>query len=111
MQQAVVKNLNASGEPITQYTIDLQGPILPFHLHRLCKLFQHSQNNSFELTSNTLDHSACLNCVNAGSYDLQYEGKSLSMSETKSLENGVEIKGNAIAINSIVLENGIFKCY
>ena len=111
VQQAVVKNLSSTGESITQHTLDVTGPILPIHIHRLCNLFKYSQNGSFEMTGNALDNSASFNCTSPESDDILHNGHNLDLSEKKSMEKSLTMKNSASSINSIIFENELFKCY
>ena len=93
------------------HTIDVTGPILPIHIHRMCNLFKNSQEGSFEMTANVLDNTASLNCTSPESNEILYDGRNLDLSEQKSMNEFISLKSSCSSINSIVLENEIFKCY
>jgi hypothetical protein len=108
MQQAVLKSLSNTGEAVTQYSIDLTGPILPFHIHRLCNLFKSSQNGAFEMTATTLDHSPAFNSTKPNITNLKESN--IDHSEYQSIKNGVRISGSTKVVSSISLQNGSYRC-
>jgi hypothetical protein len=73
VEQKVIKSLNKLGDPVTQYAIDLSGPIMPFHVHRLCNLFSVTQSGEFEMMANVYDQSQALNCVKKFNDDSSFQ--------------------------------------
>lgn len=111
-QQTLIKTLNNEGESITKYTIDLSGPIMPFMIHRLCKLFTQSQKGQFEMVSNSLLSSLAFNCIKYANNDIYYLGNNIDKSEEESLKNKHGLfNGTATCLNSIICENKIYRCY
>ncbi|CAF1073552.1 unnamed protein product [Brachionus calyciflorus] len=111
VEQNVIKSLNSLGEPYTQYAIDLIGPIMPYHIHRLCNLFKATQVEDFSMVGNVYDQTTGLNCVKKKEGEKNLEINSLlDSSELKSLENDYGIYGEAQAIKSISLVDSKFCC-
>ncbi len=113
VEQNVVKSLTKTGEPLTQYALDFIGPIMPFHVHRLCNLFRTTQQNEFEMVANTYEQSAALNCVKKATeviVDKEEMSKYLDMSEKDSLENGYGIFGESASIKAIFIKDDMFCC-
>ena len=117
VEQNIIKSLTPEGDPLTQYALDFIGPIMPYHVHRLCNLFKET-NGQFEMAAATYDSSAALNCVK-GQNDEAVEGNELPSnpkpttfldnSELKSLESFHGIFGESNSIKTIKY-NGKFNC-
>ena len=105
-----MKSLSNTGESVTQYSIDLTGPILPYHIHRLCNLFKHSQRGAFDMTATTLDHSPAFNCAKSNMDCAQLNKTNIDESEYESMRNGINISGSTNVVNSINFENGLYRC-
>lgn len=105
----MVKSLSSTGNSVTQYTIKIEGPIMPFHMHRLCKLFEKSQGGYFELTASNLMHSTALNCCKIDNAH-KYDGKNLDFSESESLESCFGINKNSLGLSSFKYDAGVYYC-
>jgi protein downstream neighbor of Son len=113
VEQNVIKSLTKTGDPLTQYALDFIGPIMPFHVHRLCNLFRATQQNEFDMVANTYEQSSALNCVKNSAdviVDKEQMSKYLDMSEMESLENGYGVFGEATSIKSICIKDDMFCC-
>lgn len=115
IEQNVIKSLNSQGEPVTQYAIDLIGPIMPYHVHRLCSLFRITQVDNFSMVANIYDQSQALNCAkkqdNKPGMDPDSGTTSyLDLSEAKSLEVNYGVYGESQYIKSIDLIENKFCC-
>lgn len=115
IEQNIIKSLTNEGNSLTQYALDFIGPIMPFHIHRLCNLFKQT-NCEFEMNANTYDTSAALNCVKSPT-DVNGEPSStagvssfLDKSELDSLISSHGIFGESQAIKSIRFKDNKFKC-
>ena len=118
VEQNIIKSLTNAGESLTQYALDFIGPIMPYHVHRLCNLFKIT-NGEFEMVSNTYDSSAALNCIKIPSENadesencLASKGMTsfLDSSESASLENNYGVFGESQAIKSVQLKEEMFCC-
>jgi hypothetical protein len=120
IEQNIIKSLTSEGNSLTQYALDFIGPIMPYHVHRLCNLFKIT-NEEFLMCANTYDTAAALNCVkNTKEYkdDVDTGGSSnasgitsfLDKSELDSLVHSHGIFGESQAIKSIHLKENMFKC-
>jgi hypothetical protein len=108
VEQNIIKSLTDNNIRLTQYAIDLTGPIMPFHMHRLCNLFRVTQDADFDMTAITYEQTQSLNCVPKKS---QNESKScesssiLSMSPTHSnSENSNDQSPASVGIDNIHLD-------
>lgn len=114
VEQNVIKTLTSSGEPLTQYAIDLIGPLMPFHIHRLCNLFRVTQIDNFNMVANVYEQSQAMNCFKKQDKEVLQADVKLSSyldsSEFKSLENNYGIFGEPQAIKSISLIEDKFCC-
>ena len=113
VEQNVVKSLTKTGNSLTQYALDFIGPIMPYHIHRLCNLFRMTQNNEFEMVANTYEQSAALNCVKKDTcpnHDKEQISKYLDTSEVNSLEDNFGIYGESNSIKSICIKDDMFCC-
>jgi hypothetical protein len=63
VEQNVIKSLTDNNVRLTQYTVDLTGPIMPFHVHRLANLLRVTQEGEFEMSAIAYDQSHAFNCV------------------------------------------------
>jgi hypothetical protein len=116
VEQNIVKSLTSTGSSLTQYALDFIGPLMPYHIHRLCNLFRLTQSNDFEMVANPLVQSMPLNCVkkcdekreNVESDDeiTSY----LDKSELDSVKNWYGLFGEANAIKSITVKGEKFCC-
>jgi len=103
---------------LTQYALDLIGPVMPYHIHRLCHLFRLTQVDDFEMMGNTYDQTGSLNCVsNRGDKSNETECSAdlkvspfLDLSERKSMEKMFGIFGESQAIKNISFKNDTFHC-
>jgi hypothetical protein len=109
VEQNIIKSLTDNNIRLTQYAIDLTGPIMPLHVHRLCNLFRVTQDAEFEMTAITYDQSQSLNCVH--NRQQQGELKScesssiLSMSPTSSSsENSNDHNPASVGIDNAHLD-------
>ena len=118
IEQNIVKSLNSEGNPITQYALDFIGPIMPYHVHRLCNLFKET-NGQFDMVANTYESSAALNCVKSSKDGAdEHEGQQtnqkptqfLDKSELLSLESSHGIFGESNALKSISYKENKFCC-
>ena len=120
IEQNVIKSLTKEGDSLTQYALDFIGPIMPYHIHRLCNLFKET-NGEFEMIANTYDSSAALNCLktpNNSGEELAENSTSetnntsvfLDRSELMSLEKKHGIFGESQAIRSIKFHEKMFRC-
>lgn len=121
VEQNVVKSLTKSGDPLTQYALDFIGPLMPYHIHRLCNLFRLTQSDQFEMVANTYEQSAALNCakkqevtqVNSDSDDENDSTdvcKYLDSSELNSMQSNFGIFGESNSIKSICVKDNYFCC-
>lgn len=110
VEQNVIKSLNSSGEPFTQYAIDFIGPIMPYHIHRLCNLFKVTQVTDFSMIGNVYDQSAGLNCAKKTEDEMLDLDSLIDSSELKSLKSSYGIFGEAQAVKSISLVDEKFCC-
>jgi hypothetical protein len=63
------------------------------------------------MTGNALDNSQSFNCTKPESNEIKYDGQNLDSSEQKSMDKYLGLKSCFTSINSIVLEDGVYKCY
>ena len=113
VEQNVVKSLTKTGESLTQYALDFIGPIMPYHVHRLCNLFSMTQQGEFEMVANTYEQSAALNCVKTEASFLlnkAHVSRYLDRSEVDSLASSFGIYGEASSIKSIAMKGDLFCC-
>lgn len=110
VEQNVIKSLNSFGDPFTQYAIDFIGPIMPYHIHRLCNLFKVTQATDFSMVCNLYDQSAGLNCAKKVDDEKINSDSLIDISELNSLRNSYGIFGEAQAIKSISLFDAKFCC-
>lgn len=114
VEQNVIKSLTSSGHSLTQYALDFIGPIMPYHVHRLCNLFSVTQVTDFEAVANLYDQSAPLNChkkkKNEENQDDPFLTEYLDKSEARSIENEYGIFAESKAIRSILFKNNRFSC-
>ena len=110
VEQNVIKSLNSFGDPFTQYAIDFIGPIMPYHIHRLCNLFKVTQQTDFSMVGNFYDQSAGLNCAKKIEDESTGVDSLIDISELNSLRNSYGIFGEAQAIRSISLIDAKFCC-
>ena len=114
-EQNIIKSLTSEGNSLTQYALDFIGPIMPYHVHRLCNLFRIT-NGEFLMCANTYDTSAALNCVKNAKYEeaecMSTAGITsfLDKSELDSLMGSHGIFGESQAIKSIHLNENMFRC-
>lgn len=119
IEQNIIKSLTKEGDPLTQYALDIIGPIMPYHIHRLCNLFKET-NGEFEMVANTYDSSAALNCVKipndsdevAENVSPEINGITsfLDRSELNSLKEKHGIFGESQAIRMIKYHENMFRC-
>ena len=116
VEQNVIKSLKSNGESLTQYAVDLVGPIMPYHMHRLCNTFRLTQSSEFEMTAHVYQQSASLNCVkkpevsSSGVVDEESMSPFLDVNEKNSLQKFYGIFGEAKAISSVKMVDGMFCC-
>lgn len=118
VEQNIVKSLTSMGSSLTQYALDFIGPLMPYHIHRLCNLFRLTQSNDFEMVANPLVQSMPLNCVKKCEEKRENdENKSdeeitsyLDKSELDSVKNWYGLFGEANAIKSITIKDDKFCC-
>lgn len=118
IEQNIIKSLNSEGDPITQYALDFIGPIMPYHVHRLCNLFKET-NGQFDMVASTYESSAALNCVKSSAEGADEDQgqrtdskptKLLDTSELNSLESSHGIFGESNALRTVSYKNGRFCC-
>jgi hypothetical protein len=116
VEQNVIKSLTKTGDSLTQYALDFIGPIMPYHIHRLCHLFKIT-NGEFEMINNTYESSSSLNCVKSQEQvnnlkDIEKLAISsfLDLSELNSLQQNYGIFGEAQSIKSIEFKDKMFRC-
>ena len=120
VEQNVIKSLTKTGQSLTQYALDFIGPIMPYHMHRLCNLFRQTQVDDYEAVFNQYDQSAPLNCVKKKKDQIQamdpndeydpFTTEFLDKSEANSLDNGFGIFGESKAIKTISYKKNRFFC-
>ena len=135
VEQKVIKGLTSANEPFTHYVVDLSGPIMPYHVHRLASLFRVTQTGEFEMTSVEYSQSAALNCErkkaaastnkeltseNDDSENSNYSEELLTessitnlyldASEARSLANEFGVYGESAVIRTICCTDGKFGC-
>lgn len=117
VEQNIIKSLTASGQSLTQYALDFIGPIMPYHIHRLCNLFRLTQVDDFEMVGNTYDQTGSLNCVKKKTEKMSEDDYSdtkissfLDESERKSLDALFGIFGEYQAIKTISFKDNMFRC-
>ena len=127
VEQNLFKDRRPDGEPFTTYVLDFIGPVMPYHIHRLCNLFRMTQSGNFEMSSVPFEQSVALNSVkyytkdiidfNSDSEDKDTNlnnqnnfSKYLDSSEMKSLENQHGLFGEPKAVRTISCKNDMFYC-
>ncbi len=127
VEQNLFKDRRPDGEPFTTYVLDFIGPVMPYHIHRLCNLFRLTQSGNFEMNSVPFEQSVALNSVKYYTKDIidfnsdsEEKDKSsdnqnnfskyLDSSEMKSLENQHGLFGEAKAVRTICCKNDVFYC-
>lgn len=117
VEQNIVKSLTSTGSSLTQYALDFIGPLMPYHIHRLCNLFRLTQSNDFEMVANPLVQSMPLNCVKKCEEKREKDDDNddeitsyLDKSELDSVKNWYGLFGEANAIKSITIKDEKFCC-
>ncbi len=127
VEQNLFKDRRPDGEPFTTYVLDFIGPVMPYHVHRLCNLFRMTQAGNFEMSSVPFEQSIALNSVKYYTKDIidfnsdseekdtninnqNNFSKYLDLSEMKSLENQHGLFGESKAIRTISCRNDMFYC-
>ena len=114
IDQNVMKTRSSTGESLTHYTLHFTGPIMPFHIHRLCSLFSRTQSGEFEMKAETLYQTEAFNCLKPD--QVQSSGGNLPVnaqlgqSEADSLRKLYGIYGKYEAIKTIKLDDTIYSC-
>lgn len=113
IEQNIIKSLTSSGDSLTQYAIDLIGPVMPYHLHRLCHLFRITQEGEFNMTANVYEQSTGLNTPKRDETNNQEDvpmSSYLDPTELGSFKANYGVFGEAQAIRSIELTENKFCC-
>jgi hypothetical protein len=114
VEQHVIKSLTTTGASLTQYALDFIGPLMPYHIHRLCCLFRRTQFASdFQMVTNVVDQTVGFNCIKKNQNEMKTSDEMsiyLDQSEKESIENNYGIFGEAKFIKSINLKNNSFIC-
>lgn len=111
IEQNVIKSLSPTGESLIQYALDLIGPIMPYHIHRLAHLLRATQEgNGFSMIASVYEQSTGLNCAPKQENDGQapshfVKASYLDSAEWKAYEAGYGIFGEAQAIRSLLLND------